>query len=247
MHEGKEHFAIGLWTSLAGASLAGLAALAFLLWGPAEFIGWLMFSTAPLVFGLQISSATAGLLERQSQSGIVALAISIATLGLVVASAWYRPVRYVLFGLCAAYLLLTVPATAIVAGVTAVDLKEGRANRLPAILIVLATAAVFTTWPLAGPLLSRADYSLRQLPTALGALLLGPWVTLFAKDRYWPNFGEFFELAFALAQTLALAAASAFVLRAKRPECAAVSLILFAAVLLSWLAVGYIWLIADVR
>ena len=237
MHNKEDAITISLWTSLIGLALAALPVSAALVWGRTEFVGWLALTAAPVFFSLQISSITAGVIEHKSKSGMLAIAIATASIGLVLGAAYLDPARYIFASLFAWPLFVAVPIVSILAGVTAIDVKHGRTKPLKPMLVLALTAFVLVAWPLVRLLLGNPHCSLKHVLVALGLLLLGPWSIVALVDHF-DEAGFFFRLPFAIGLTVAIIGFSVMTLKAKKPRRAAILLILFAAVLLCCFSIG---------
>jgi len=242
MCDKKDGLAISFWTSLAGVALAVIAASVFLVWGRRGFVGWLLFAATPTFFSLQISSITAGVVEYKSKSGVVAVAISIASIGLVFGMAWFEPARYIFSSLFSWGLLVAVPVVSILAGATAVDVKNGRSKALKPMVIIWLMGVILVGWPLVRLLLDAPGGSPGEIPTVLYSLLLGPWTMVLMVDNF-REVGFSFQLSFSLGVTVAIVSVSVLALRAKSPRRAGILVIVFAAILLYWLRMSAIGLI----
>ncbi|MHC4740283.1 MAG: hypothetical protein ACYS8Z_00065 [Planctomycetota bacterium] len=241
-NELKEGLAISFWTSLAGVALAVIAAAAILLWYRSEFTAWLTATIVPIFICLEIGSVTAGLSELSYRSGKAALVISVTALVLAIGTIYFRPMRDIVRDGDMVPLFFATPITGIIAGAAAIDVKNRQTRALKPMLIIWLAAFVFTAWPLAQIVLGSRNPSFVKLFISLAALLFGPWmirITGLLDFRYvadvhtvtlWLGFGL----------TIVLAAVSIITIKAKRPGRAAVLLVFFAGILLSWLVVGAI-------
>ena len=241
MHENKEGLAISFWTSLTGLVVAGLSALAIFMCRGNDFVVLPILIATPIFFGLQVSSITAGLSEYRSKSGKAALTISIIAVFLAIGMAYFRPGRGILFELLMPLLFFAVPITGIVAGAAAIDVKNGKTRTLKPMLIIWFIAYVFTSWPLTQMVFKSRDLAFIKL----FALLFGPWASFITRLGDLHGSIDFFLiiLCTGIGLTVALVAVSIMAIRAKRPRRAAVLLILFASLLLSWFGIGTIALL----
>ena len=240
MHENKEGLAISFWTSLAGLTVAGLSALAIFLCRGKDFVAGTIFIATPIFLGLLISSITAGLSEYESKSGKAALAISITAIVFAISTAFFISGRVISLRFISP-LFAAVLITGIVAGAAAIDVKKRQSRTLKPMLIIWFIAYVFTVWPLTQMVLKNRDLAFIKL----FALLFGPWALFVTRLGDMHASTDFFLiiLGTGIGLTVALFAVSIMAIRTKRPRRAAVLLILFASLLLSWFGTGTIALL----
>lgn len=241
-NEREDGLAISFWTTLTGVGLAAVATSAILLWYRSAFAAWLTATIVPIFICLEIGSVTAGLSELSYRSGKAALAISIGAIALAIGTIYFRPMRDILRDGDVVPLFFATPITGIIAGAAAIDVKNRQTRALKPMLIIWLTAFIFTAWPLVQIVLGSRNPSFAKLFISLAALLFGPWtirITGLLDFRYvadvhtvtlWLGFGL----------TTVLAAVSIITIKTKRPGRAAVLLVFFAGILLSWLVVGAI-------
>ena len=244
MDERKKGLAISFWTSIAGLVPAGFVVLAFVVWGRDETVAWAMLAAVPVFVSLEISSITAGLSEHESRSGKAALGISITAIVLAVGTAYLRPMRDILSSPFAPALLSAAPITGIIAGATAIDVKNRRTRILKPMLIILFIAFVLTAWPLTQLVLGN-----ERLPIALFSLLLGPWALRITGvgNLHDAKYVSEMTLLLGLCLTIGLVVVSIMTVKAKRPRRAAVLLIFYASLLVCWFGIGATELIVWAR
>ena len=242
MHDKNAAYSIGFRVSLAGALVAGLAAVGlYLSWGT-DLAPWLIGLAIPFAFTLEIGGLTAGVFERRAKLRIPGLIVAPIVIVLIIAALAQKLPGSL--GMFAFFVWITTPVTAALSGVTAVDVKNRRLSRLVAMVVLWLTPAVFSAWAI----VARSGYSTTdstaEAATGVYSLPFGPWATLAATFGDWPNAGEFFSLPLALVLTIALAVTTTGALKAKHGGLAGILLIVLAAVVLLWFAVGYGQLIA---
>ena len=237
MHDRNGAYSISFRVALAGAVVARVGRLGLYRSSGAHVYLWRLLAVLaiPFAFALGIGALTAGVFERGARLRILGVIASAAVIAAMIAVVILKGRGGGPFGLL---FWLIIPVTAALSGVTAVDVKNKRINRLVAMLVLYLTPAVFSAWFIVTFANYRANEPIRRTVTAVLALLFGPYATLAAKLGDLPNAGESFALGGALALTIALVATAITVLKVRNRALAGAFLIFLAAVLGVWVYVG---------
>ena len=231
----RSPFPVSFWTALGGVLLAVTVGIPLCLWVDEAF--GLVVSCALCV---AVSALTTGLIEWRDRPAKIGLISGLA--GIVISLLFFSRISETPAE--SAFTYQTAAALGIMAGLMALGRKDEWLKG-PAPLAILWMAALAFT--VSQVFASNSAYLSRSLSlNASWALVTGPWTTQVLRVVGFPNAGSFFNPPLAFCLTGLMASLIAVTLLVHERRVAALTLILFAPLILVWTIIGWQQVLACV-